>query len=153
MSTHKNDALASIPVDCISVDVNADTKRLGRCAMEAIGRFSFGEAKVTQYETDVINKNICKWVGARGINSFEKNSRFLLLERDEEENCFIISPCDNFTSFSYQWFFNKDIVRISANSSEMELGKAVQTGFMRATYHPDRKDKKYKESKPVFRLP
>jgi hypothetical protein len=151
MSTYKEFDSDPIPVDCIAVDIDADVQTIGNAAFEAINRFSFGKSEIMIYEQDILFKRICQWVGARGIKSFERNYRFLLLEKCDEN--YKISPCDNFSNFQHQWFFEKDIVKVPTSCSKEELGQAILTGFVRSTYHPGRKDPKYKESKPMRRLP
>jgi hypothetical protein len=153
MSTHPVNDRAPIPVDFISMDINATPKEIGEKAIEAINRFSFDKSDVMEYQTDIIHKNICSWVGARGIKSFEKNYRFLTIENHQKEKQFIITPFDNFNKFQYQWAFNKDVIKVQCDCTEEEFGRAILTGFQRSTYHPERKDPKYKESNPVFRLP
>lgn len=153
MSTHQIDDKALIPIDCLSVNLNTNESEIASTAIEAINEFSIGQSKYMQYETDIINKNICKWVGARGIKSFEKNSRFLTMEKNVETVEYILTPFDNFNKFPYQWAFNKDLVKINNNSDLLDIGKAILLALERSNYHPERKDPKYRESKPKFFLP
>jgi len=153
MSRHPIDDRALIPIDFIFVDINAHQGEIGMAATNSISKFSIGQSELMQYQTDIIHKNICRWVGARGIKSFEKNYRFITITKDSVKNQFTINPYDNFNKFPCQWAFDKDVVKIQSDCTDEELGGAILLAFERSTYHPERKDPKYKESKPVFRLP
>lgn len=132
------DLFAKLDIDCLNEDI-------GRAVIGALDKFDSLLPKYDSWELKELNAQLCSWVGSRGINVLNKNSRLVQVIRD----CGRLSilPFDNY--IKNPWYgpmikeagYGKDIIFETSNDSSCEtIGKLIFEAFEVSTYNPERKD-------------
>jgi hypothetical protein len=131
----------------IKFDISCSDEEIGKSIMEALDKFDTVRPKYEPWELKELNTQLCSWVGARGINVLNKNSRLVQVIKDGSE--LSIVPFDNYNK--NPWYgpmtkkagFGKDILFTATSDSSYEtIGRLVLDAFNISTYNPERKDKK-----------
>jgi len=129
------------------LDITCSNEILGRAVMGALDKFDVIRPKYDSWELKELNAQLCSWVGSRGINVLNNNSRLVQVIRDC--NRLSIIPYDNYNK--NPWYgpmtkeagYKKDIIFETENDSSFEtIGKLIFDAFKVSTYNPKRKDEK-----------
>ena len=123
--------------------LNCSTEQLGKDAIKALENFNKIRPQWDPWELQILNKNFCSWVGARGRKSFDRDSRCVQIIKDKN---FEIIPFDN--CIKNEWYgpmlnemgFRNKIIILDIKSDCKIIGENIKKAFTQATYNPNRKN-------------
>jgi len=112
--------------------------RLGLIIVEALDLFDTEPPDFEPWETEKLNKNLKKWLGAKGQNDIKINTRLVDVVRwIDRGGDYEITPYDNCNLDQWCGPIEQDRIVLPSTVSILEVGKAVRQAFERATHHPD----------------
>lgn len=132
ISASENTALSSI------LPVGANAEEVGSAVLKALGNYDKTLPDYSPWQLKELRKQLCNWVGARGYPTLVKNSRLVLVVKDFEKDEIVVIPFDNNNINPWETMLEDKAQRLPVNSSENDIGKAIEKAFTIATYHPDR---------------
>ena len=124
------------------LSINCSSEQLGKDARGAIENYNKIRPQWEPWELEILNKNFCKWVGAKGRKSFDRDSRCVqIIKTDKLE----IIPFDN--CIKNEWYgpmlrdmgFKNKIITINIESDYKNIGENIKKAFTVATYNKERK--------------
>jgi hypothetical protein len=125
---------ATLPVHYLDAE-------MGAAVVRALDDFDSRAHPFDQFDFSARNKQIAQWMGARGIQSLETNSRKVHVELQLQDRALQVFAYANCTADPWYGPMLDRPIGLSAAASLDDIGAAVRSAFERATYHPDRKDR------------
>lgn len=125
-----------LPLDC-------SFEALGAAALGALARYNTIRPIADPWELSELNRQFCGWVGARGINPFNRDSRCVQIIAEHEQ--LEIVPFDNcrknpwYGPMIREMGFRDKTIMINAGSRSETVGENIKRAFEKATYNKDRK--------------
>lgn len=113
---------------------------LGAAILKALNDYDSKGHPFEKFDLKARNKYIASLVGARGLPSFERDSRIVNITRALEDMSYTIWPTDN--NNLNPWIAAKtgeDEIHLPATATETDIGSGVLKALSRSTYHPLRK--------------
>ena len=122
------------------VPIGSSEEQVGGAVLEALDNYDRHPPSFDSWELKELRKQLCDWVGVRGYPTLVKNSRLVMVLRDPEQDSITVIPFDNHNLNPWESQLTDQQIVLSGTAPADEVGRAVETAFAHATYHPERKD-------------
>lgn len=117
----------------------SDTQ-MGAAVLRALEGFDTCAPPFEQFDLPARNREMARWMGSRGINALERDSRKIHVERALPERTMRVFAYDNCNVDPWYGPMLDRAIPLAATATADELGAAVRAAFGMCTYHPQRKD-------------
>jgi transposase len=112
---------------------------IGAICNRALDAYDVVPPKYDPWELKELRKDLCKWIGIKSFSNVVKDTRLVLVVRDEQNRETSVIPFDNHNSKPWEEMLVDQAIKLPFASTDDELGNAVKLAFEIATYHPQKK--------------